>query len=71
MAAVHYLPTLRRRVSNYWLLARTVSTAPAIFAEMMLCVVRSAFLASLFILALSFSQLLILGSADGCDDQIV
>ena len=54
MATALCLQTSQRTVSNFGILARTVSVVPAMFAEMMLLVVRSAFLTSLFLLVLFF-----------------
>ena len=54
MATARCLRTSQRAASYFGILARTVSVAPAIFAEMMLLVVRPAFLTSLFILVLIF-----------------
>ena len=54
MATALCLQTSQRTVSNFGILARTASVVPAMFAEMMLLVVRSAFLTSLFLLVLFF-----------------
>ena len=54
MATARCLRTSQQTVSNFGILARTASVAPAVFAEMMLLVVRSAFLASLLILVHTF-----------------